>query len=112
MPDWVTIHDLKNDQTLDDRVSGRDDEALQRVLDAAMVWVESHRPDLSYQGAWTVPADVRLGTIRLAARWFVRRISPDGTIHLGDLGTGTINATWVTADPDIQMQLGIVGGLA
>lgn len=107
-PSWVTLEELKNDQTLDSSLTERDDEALQRTLDAAMSWVMEHRRDIDYHGAWTVPAEVRLGTIRLAARWFVRRVSPDGTVNLGDLGSGTVMRT----DPDIWMQLGIIGGLS
>lgn len=107
-PDWVTIDELKNDQTLDNQLTSRDDEALQRTLEAAMSWVEEHRPDLDFHGRWTVPAEVRLGTIRLAARWFVRRVSPDGMVQLGDLSGGMV----LRSDPDIYMQLGIVGGFA
>jgi hypothetical protein len=107
-PNWVLLEELKNDQTLDGQLTTRDDEALQRTLDAAMSWVQNHRTDIDYHGAWTVPAEVRLGTVRLAARWFVRRVSPDGLVNLGDLGTGTVMRT----DPDIYMQLGIVGGFA
>lgn len=105
---WVTLAELKNDQTLDGQITSRDDEALQRVLDAAMSWVMEHRTDLDYHGAWSVPADVRLGTIRLAARWFIRRVSPDGMVQLGENSSGMVQRT----DPDIYMQLGIVGGLA
>lgn len=105
-PDWVQLEELKNDQTLDGQLTARDDEALQRTLDAAMSWVMSHRTDLDYHGSWTVPADIRLGTIRLAARWFVRRVSPDGVVNLGENSSGNVLRT----DPDIWMQLGIVGG--
>lgn len=107
---WVTLAELKNDQTLDGQLTDRDDEALQRTLTAAMEWVMTHRTDLDYHGAWSVPADVRLGTIRLAARWFIRRVSPDGVVNLGEMSmsTGVVQRT----DPDIYMQLGIVGGLA
>ncbi|MGH3795945.1 MAG: hypothetical protein ACRDS0_36885 [Pseudonocardiaceae bacterium] len=107
-PTWVTLEELKNDQTLDGQLNTRDDEALQRALDAAMSWVMEHRTDLDYHGAWTVPNHIQLGTIRLAARWFVRRISPDGLVNMGTLGTGNVMAS----DPDIYMQLGILGGLA
>jgi hypothetical protein len=105
---WVTLEALKNDQTLDNQLTAKDDEALQRTLDAAMSWVQDHRKDLDYFGAWSVPTEVQLGTIRLAARWFVRRISPDGMVQLGDMSSGTVMRT----DPDIYMQLGIMGGLA
>lgn len=107
-PDWVSLEELKNDQTLDANLTARDDEALQRALDAAMEWVMDHRTDIDYHGAWSVPRYIRLGTIRLAARWFVRRISPDGLVNMGQLGTGNV----MTVDPDIYQQLGIMGGLS
>lgn len=80
MADWVTLDDLKNDQGLDVQPTGRDDKALQRHLDAAKAWVQAHRPDLHYASAQTVPADVRLGTLRLAAHF-------SGAIDLGELGS-------------------------
>lgn len=110
MPGWLTLEALKNDQTLDQHqaLTTRDDEALTRVLDAAQSWVERHRRDLDYHGAWTVPLEVQLGTLRLAARWFVRRVSPDGTVNMGQFGTATV----MSVDPDILIQLGITGGFA
>ena len=33
-PDWVTLEELKNDQTLDANLTPRDDEAVQRALHA------------------------------------------------------------------------------
>jgi hypothetical protein len=107
-PSWVTLEQLKNDQTLDGQLTARDDEALQRTLDAAMSWVQNHRTDIDYHGSWTVPVEIQLGTIRLAARWFVRRVSPNGMVQLGDLSSGMV----MRVDPDIYMQLGIVGGFA
>lgn len=107
-PSWITIDDVKNDQGLDCQITTRDDTALQRCIDAAMSWVMEIRPELDYHGSWTVPAHVRLGTVRLAARWFTRRISPNGTVQLGDLSAGTV----IKTDPDIWMQIGVVGGLA
>lgn len=108
-PSWVTLADLKNDQVLDGQLTTRDDQALQRTLDAAMAWVQAHRADLDYQGAWTVPADVRLGTIRLAARWFVRRVvAPNVRFTTGSVSM----IEMMRSDPDIYMQLGIVGGFA
>jgi len=108
-PTWVTLADLKSDQVLDGQLTTRDDVALQRTLDAAMVWVQAHRPDLDYHGAWSVPADVRLGTIRLAARWFVRRVvAPNVRFTSGSVSM----IEMMRADPDIYMLLGIVGGLA
>lgn len=106
--DWLTIEDLKNDQMLDGQLSTRDDAALQRCLYAAMAWVMEHRTDIDYHGEWSVPWHIQLGTLRLAARWFVRRSSPNGMIQLGEMGAGVVPAV----DPDIYLQLGIVGGFA
>lgn len=105
---WLTVDDLKNDQMLDGQVSTRDDAALQRCLYAAMSWVMERRKDIDYHGPWSVPWEIKLGTARLAARWFVRRSSPNGMIQLGEMGAGPVPAV----DPDIYLQLGIVGGLA
>lgn len=107
-PTWVTLEALKNDQTLDGTLTTRDDESLQRVLNAAMVWVQDHRPDLDYHGPWTVPLYIQLGTIRLAARWFVRRVTPTVLMELGTLGSGAV----MSVDPDIYQQLGIMGGFS
>lgn len=108
-PTWLTLEGLQNDQTLDvGQLSAQDLEALQRVLIAAMVWVQDHRPDIDFHGPWTVPTYIQLGTIRLAARWFVRRSSPSGFMNLGDLGSATVP----NVDFDIYMQLGIVGGFS
>lgn len=101
---WVTLDDLKNDVNLDGQITGRDDQALQRCLDAAVWWVQRHRPELDYHGAYTVPPDVRLGTLRLAARWFVRRNSPDGLVNFGELGSGSVPRV----DTDIMMLLGVL----
>ena len=48
-------------------------------------------------------ADITLGVIRLAGRWFHRRRSPDGLIGAGELGTSRIPAF----DADIERLLGI-----
>ena len=98
MAGWVSLAELKNDQALDAQALSRDDQALQRVLDAAMAWVQARRPDLTYTGDWTVPADVRLGTLRLAARW-----SMHGNVDLGELGS----ARTARLDRDIYELLGI-----
>lgn len=95
---WLSLEDLKNDQALDTQAMTRDDVALQRALDAAMSWVMAHRPDLDYTGAHTVPAHVRLGALRLAARW-----SPHGNVDLGELGTAREHRL----DRDIYELLGI-----
>ena len=106
--EWVNLTELKNDQSLDAMATTRDDASLLRDLEAAMDWVEDHRPDLSYLGAHTVPRYVRLGTLRLAARWFVRRSSPTGMLDLGEGGAARVPYV----DPDIYNQLGIMGGFS
>jgi hypothetical protein len=106
---WLTVDELKNDQSLDGvPLSTRDDVKLQRSLYAAMSWVMDRRKDVDYHGNWTVPWEVRLGTLRLAARWFIRSNSPTGLVQMGELGAGQIPAV----DNDIYLQLGILGGLA
>jgi hypothetical protein len=95
---WVTLDELKNDQSLDGQLLARDDAELQRCLNAAMVFVRKWRPDVNYSGAWTVPEDIKLGTLRLAAHWSVRK-----SIDLGDLGERRVH----NVDPDIRLQLGI-----
>lgn len=48
-------------------------------------------------------ADITLGVLRLAGRWYARRRSPDGLIGAGELGTSRIPAF----DADIERLLGI-----
>lgn len=101
MSAWVTLAELKNDQYLDTQALARDDQALQRTLNAAMAWVQRHRPDLNYFGVTTVPEDVRLGTLRLAARW-----SMQSTADLGELGEQGSRRIW-RLDADIYSMLGV-----
>lgn len=96
---WVTLADFKNDQALDAQVTARDDQSLQRALDAARAFVERWRPDLNYTGPWTVDPLVKLGTLRLAAHWSVR-----GSVDLGELGE---RRSTRALDDDIYVQLGI-----
>ncbi|MBN9739508.1 hypothetical protein DMP23_00040 [Amycolatopsis sp. A1MSW2902] len=46
-------------------------------------------------------ADLALGTLRLAGRWFTRRRSPDALISMGDLGSARVPSF----DPDIDQLL-------
>lgn len=105
---------LKADAKITDPASpaakAADDAALQRILDAAVVFVEARRRDLFYGGGELngdgLPepdADVVLGTIRLAFRWHVRRRSPDMLIEAAELG----NARVPGIDPDIERLLRI-----
>lgn len=97
----MTLAEFKNDQYLDTQALARDDAALQRTLDAAMDWVQEHRPDLNYAGPSTVPKRVKLGTLRLAARW-----SMQGTADLGELGEQGSRRIW-RLDADIYSMLGV-----
>lgn len=101
MSAWVTLAELKNDQYLDTQTLTRDDQALQRNLNAAMSWVQRHRPDLNYASEATVDEDIKLGTLRLAARW-----SMQGTADLGELGEQGSRRIW-RLDTDIYSMLGV-----
>lgn len=104
MATWATLAGLKADmkRDVDDT---RDDAALTIQLDAAVAFVERvHAGSFDFTGLGslpTPPADLVLGTYRLAARWFARRKSPDAVVALGDLGTGRIPSF----DPDIDRLL-------
>lgn len=83
-----------------------DSETLQRVLDAAVAYVERVRPDVDYDGAGStgyppVTAEHHLGTLRMAARLWARRRTVDGVISAGDLGTARVPAY----DADIERLL-------
>jgi hypothetical protein len=49
------------------------------------------------------PSDLKLGAIRLAARWYSRRLTPNALIELGDLGGARVPSF----DPDIERLLKI-----
>ena len=99
------LGDLKTDMKITDT---RDDGRLQIVLDAAVAFVEK-----IHKGTWAFgdqlsaladpPADVVLGTLRLAGRLHLRRRSPDGLVANGDLGVARV----ATQDPDIDRLLRI-----
>jgi hypothetical protein len=99
------VDQLKVDMKITDT---RDDARLQLVLDAAVTFVErvhTGRWDFSGQlpALPDVPADVVLGTMRLAGRLHLRRRSPDGLVSNGDLGVARV----ATTDPDIERLLRI-----
>lgn len=86
----------------------RDDERLQLVLDAAVVYVQRvHADRWSFGDQFSelpdVPVDIALGTMSLAARLHLRRRSPDGLVSNGDLGVARV----ATTDPDIERLLRI-----
>lgn len=103
-----TIEDLKDDKsiTLGD---SRDDTRLQRNLNAAIAYVERVRAgEFNFDGDPVSdlpdpPADMELGVLRQAARWYIRPRSPDGLVDMGELGTGRVPSF----DPDIERMLGI-----
>lgn len=99
-----TLADLKRDLNVQPEFV-RDDASLLDQLAAAIAWVVERKQDpitgLYVPGPDT--ADVALGTVRLAGRWFTRRSSPDGTIAMGDLGTTTVPGF----DSDIERLLSI-----
>ncbi|QWF81139.1 hypothetical protein [Amycolatopsis sp. CA-230715] len=111
MSTWPpTLAQLKNDRKvpLDDT---RDDERYTRCLDAAVAFVELHRPRFNYADdpLSTLPAptaDLVLGTLRLAGRWITRQASPDGMLNMGgDLG-GAARVTSGDADIDRLLRIG------
>lgn len=101
------LTDLKDDLKIDvDDI--RDDSVLQRQLDAAVSFVQRVRPGFNYADDPLVeapepPADLVLGTVRLAGRWYTRRRSPDALVAMGELGSARIPSF----DPDIERLLGI-----
>ncbi|QRP48002.1 phage gp6-like head-tail connector protein [Amycolatopsis sp. FDAARGOS 1241] len=101
------LADLKADLKVPDGTQG-DDAVLQSCLDAAVAKVCEVRSDVDYgpypmPGAKVPDADLLLGTIRLAGRWFIRRRSPDALVNMGDMGSARIPSF----DPDIERLLGI-----
>lgn len=99
-----SLTDLKRDLSVAPEFV-RDDASLADQLAAAIAWVTERKADPA-TGLYTPgadSADVALGTVRLAGRWFARRSSPDGTIAMGDLGTTTIPGF----DSDIERLLSL-----
>ena len=88
----------------------RDDTRLTQVLDASVYFVQRVRPKFQYdpldagQLELREPTpDLRLGTLRLAGRWHIRRRSPDGLIQMADQGAARVSS----GDPDIDRMLRI-----
>lgn len=108
--DWPpTLAQLKSDQkiALDDV---RDDDRYQENLDAAVAWVEPRRPQFNYTAdpLSTRPAptaDLVLGTIRLAVRWYTRTRSPDGMVNLGQ-EFGSTRVSSYDTDIDRLLRIG------
>lgn len=102
------LAELKVDMSID-ADDTRDDERLTQVLDAAVTFVERvRRGDFNFAGdlGSLLPdptADIQLGTLRLAARWHLRRRSPDALIQMAELGASRVPSL----DPDIERLLRI-----
>lgn len=97
---------LKVDMRIDDT---RDDIRLQVVLDAAVAYVQRVRKgDFNFEGDElsdlpSPPADLVLGTLRLARHYHLQRRSSDGQIDAGELGVSTVAGL----DPYVQRLLRI-----
>lgn len=81
--------------------------ALVNVCAAAEAWIEATaRKDLPWSTAnYQPPADVKLGGLMLAWRWYSRRSSPLGVVQTP---TGD-PAEMLRNDPDIARLLGATG---
>jgi hypothetical protein len=100
-----TLDELKLDMGVDD---DRDDDRLGQVLDAAVAFVVRVRPRFNYEAdpdsaLPAPPADIQLGTVRLAGRWHSRRRSPDALVDMAEMGASRVPSF----DPDIERLLGI-----
>ena len=82
----------------------RSDDKLQPQLDAAIAFVLGRHAgrynfdDESDSELPAVPADMVLGTIRLAIRWHTRKRSPDALVMAGELGSGRVPSFDVDID--------------
>lgn len=109
--DWPPqLADLKRDMDGDTETVDADRDAqLTQVLNAAVAFVQRARAgevnfadtDPVPDGVDPVTDDLVLGTLRLAARYHVRRRSPDLLIDGGELGTSRVPG----GDPDIERLL-------
>jgi hypothetical protein len=100
------LAELKSDMGITDT---RDDAQLTVCLDAAIAYVERVRVesfnfDADPESELPDPtADLELGTLRLAGRWFSRRKSPEALIEMGEFGSARVPSF----DADIERLLGI-----
>lgn len=108
MATWPPIlDDLKLDLKIE-MSDVRDDASLAMQLDAAVSFVQKVRPQFNY-GADPLSdlpeptADLVLGTVRLAGRWYTRKRSPDALVAMGELGSARVPSF----DPDIEKMLRI-----
>lgn len=79
--------------------------ALVTACSAAEVWVEGQRPDIAWATIGTaVPADVKLGAMMLAWRWYQRKSAP---VFGGATGPTGDPVYLLKDDPDIARLLGV-----
>jgi hypothetical protein len=105
-----TLLELKLDLKID-ATDTREDARLAQVLDAAVDFTERVRTGFAYDplnpdqfGLPQPTADLRLGTLRLAGRWHIRRRSPDGMVSVSaEMGSARV----ASFDADIDRLLGI-----
>lgn len=100
-PSWLSYSNAAAFEALSDVVADGD-AAWQIAVEAAAEYVQGRRVDLVYTDATTVPAMVRLGTSRLAHRWFDRRNNPLGAATFAEFA-----GEMLRHDPDISMMLGL-----
>lgn len=76
--------------------------AMTRAAEAVTAWCERH--GLVEDPAPTeVSADVHLGAVMLAGRWYGRRTSVNGIAGFGDVGVAYV----IRQDPDVASLLGL-----
>jgi len=104
-----TLDELKTDMKIE-LSDTREDDRLTTDLAAAVAWVESVKPSFRYDETDPAqlelpdpPADLRLGTLRMAGRWNDRRRSKDGMVAMGELGVTRVTSY----DNDIDRMLKI-----
>lgn len=107
-----TLESLKTDLDIADT---RDDVVLASQLAAAVAFVErTHKGRYEFDpvyGTTGLPnpgAEMELGTLRLAGRWWARRRSPDGLVALGELGT--TNIPGFDSDLERMLEMGRYAG--
>lgn len=107
-----TLDRLKQDLGITD---DRDNAVLAEQLAAAVAFVErTHAGRLEFDPVFGVSglpapgAEMELGTLRLAGRWWSRRRSPDGVISMGEVGTQNIPG--FDSDLERMLEMGRYGG--
>ncbi|MGE0359015.1 MAG: hypothetical protein AB7P08_19075 [Burkholderiales bacterium] len=109
MPEWPPSLEAVRAELKREPGDTADDGLLGRRLDAAVALVERVRgSSFNFAGDPDSPlpaptSDIELGTLRLAIRWHHRRLSPDGLVNLGELGSARVPSY----DPDIERLLGL-----